>query len=1706
MAGNTIDINLSVMDKSSTIKSRTNDAKELNKQLERSQSLMAGTGTKSGAAARQATFISGGQVEDYNRSRGVAGVTGASARDFADQARSLGGLVRLYAAYAANIFAVTAAFNALREAMQTDMLIRSLNQLGASSGIALGGLAKQFAATTDGAISLREAAEATAKAMSSGMTKEQFLQLGQVAKGAAQALGLNMGDAVSRLTRGIVKLEPELLDELGLFTKVGKAADDYARSIGKTEAQLTDFERRQAFANAVLKEGRDKFGEIAQEGNPYDKLLAELKNVATDILNVVNTIVSPIAKLLADNTGLIAGAIALAAIKITKSALPALGQWRAGLEVAAKDAAEKATLINRSFQEAFAAKQEQALGIPVLQKNLDEAKKQLKLAQQELLSTSSSIDKRVSGSKWFARATTEDVANEKTIAKLQESSAKLSQSEAVDKQKIAAAMAKVADAQKLVLQRSEALANVDDTLQEGLQKRARVLSELWQREEIRDRAREKAARLRILSEVSKDVDEKGFFGGIQELYNKANADKDLSRLGKFLTVFQGTMIGAARAVGILANALNRAFFYFEIAVGVFFALDAVLGKNSKQVKEFTNSLDVLEESTKGATLALEKYVGVISVDSVIAVSNAFNGLSLSVEDVRKKFEAAQKTASKWDTFWDDIKEGIIFLDSQQEKAASSISKAIVSAIETAPEGELRNSLQAKLQGILGNIDLTGENIAEALEKLNKDGFKATLENLSKALEGTDKLMQKSKGLATEVRESAKQAQLSYQNLANSVRDQTPLSKFLSDNLRQLQALESAARDATASRAALDELVKLGETSSFGNQALQAKELLLEFENLDKQASSYKKTLKEQEESLKKISQEMKGQTAVAIRRKGLDTAAITAAEDINTTKRSIDQIEIRITQINTKVASLIKNAVKDQLDSLFKQYDLQIQKLKLQGERSRAALGSGIITKETIDYQADLTIQGIQIEQQLVKVNEKLVLSTELNRIAQQKLTDELTLIRLQQERRETKDSEGALVLDRNIANLKQRIDSTKGLDEQVAKIFGRETKKGTKEQLAELKTLMDQPGGSAYFSIIQLLQSQLQREVQATEEISTENVKRKLAQIANDIDVQKRFLDNSIRGYTQQLDSIRGIISTGDSAELNVYLQDLKFATEQLDIQKGIEQDTYMLSTKLTAEGKKAFQSKVSEGKARLVILQQQQQEKRIADILAATEQKRNEQLKFRTELREQELELFQQIYADDPQKLEGFRRELYELKEQDAKQVAKNNIDKIRKATRDQEKRVSDYGQDAATDSGASQQYSIQLKILQALNEELDRLIQKENQRAVGSIVLESARQANYERQENLRIIDQINQATLFNLEIQNNLRNLEQERFDLSIESDRARLDLQTQLGLLTQDEINKENSRLKQRQIANDLQQKLNNLKDQETRLNIELGSLEAKIRQDDSGALSAPEGVLERIKFIKDQLVMLEQAKKFATTFADTQNKILSEQDKFDDRLKNYSQSFKNLFDGMADAIVNFAKTGKFEFKDLINSFLEDILRYELRLQMHALYVQALRPMLGNFLDLLLGGNTYSSVRGNFLPETNQIGGFTMAKGGAFNRGVEAYARGGMFTNSIVNQPTLFKAAKGLGVMGEAGPEAIMPLKRDSQGNLGVRSNQGSVEIVVNNYTSQQAETKETTDSRGNRRIEVTIGDIVADQMTTNNSSIQQAMLVGYGAKPRMIRR
>jgi len=118
-------------------------------------------------------------------------------------------------------------------------------------------------------------------------------------------------------------------------------------------------------------------------------------------------------------------------------------------------------------------------------------------------------------------------------------------------------------------------------------------------------------------------------------------------------------------------------------------------------------------------------------------------------------------------------------------------------------------------------------------------------------------------------------------------------------------------------------------------------------------------------------------------------------------------------------------------------------------------------------------------------------------------------------------------------------------------------------------------------------------------------------------------------------------------------------------------------------------------------------------------------------------------------------------------------------------------------------------------------------------------------------------------------------------------------------------------------------------------------------------------------------------------------------------------------------------------------------------------------------------------------------------------GVYGYAKGGAFTNSVVDTPTYFTFSQGTGLMGEAGAEAIMPLTRTQSGELGVRAiggNGGSaVSITVINNTGQEVETTERTSEDG-KEIEIIIGNTFKKQL--NNGNFDRDFQGRYGVTKR----
>lgn len=290
-------------------------------------------------------------------------------------------MVAAYATIAANVFALTAAFGALSRAAKVEQLRQGLIEIGAQSGMALQTVSTNLRQITGFGISTAEAMRTVAMTMSAGFGSKEIERLGFVAKSASIALGRDLGDAMSRLIRGSVKLEPELLDELGIMVRLDEAVRTYALSLNKRTTELTLAERRQAFMNAVLEEGETKFGDIGDSIDPdaYTQLSARTADLAQNFLTLVNVIASPLVGALNSLPGALELVAASFAANIAGRILP-------GFQQMSQSAAKAADAIAEGIGGEFAdAAKKQADALSFISKGFKGITPEIELANEALL-------------------------------------------------------------------------------------------------------------------------------------------------------------------------------------------------------------------------------------------------------------------------------------------------------------------------------------------------------------------------------------------------------------------------------------------------------------------------------------------------------------------------------------------------------------------------------------------------------------------------------------------------------------------------------------------------------------------------------------------------------------------------------------------------------------------------------------------------------------------------------------------------------------------------------------------------------------------------------------------------------------------------------------------------------------------------------------------------------------------------------------------------------------------------------------------------------------------------------------------------------------------------------------------------------------------------------------------------------------------------
>lgn len=269
-------------------------------------------------------------ADNYSKKqKGVAGATSNSTKAFSKMQQGTGGLVAAYATLAAQLFAISAAFNFLKQAGQLVSLQAGQAAYAAGTGTAMRTLAKDIIAATDAQVSFTDASQGAAIGIASGLSPDQLIRLSSAAKDVSMVLGRDVTDSYNRLIRGVTKAEPELLDELGIILRLTTAKEAYGKIVNKNADDLTAFEATQAVTNEVLRQTEDKYSRIlaitgggqanqfAQLGHAFDEILDKLKEVTAYIAG-------PLATVLTDSPYLVFAAIGLMLKPAVTAMIPGL--------------------------------------------------------------------------------------------------------------------------------------------------------------------------------------------------------------------------------------------------------------------------------------------------------------------------------------------------------------------------------------------------------------------------------------------------------------------------------------------------------------------------------------------------------------------------------------------------------------------------------------------------------------------------------------------------------------------------------------------------------------------------------------------------------------------------------------------------------------------------------------------------------------------------------------------------------------------------------------------------------------------------------------------------------------------------------------------------------------------------------------------------------------------------------------------------------------------------------------------------------------------------------------------------------------------------------------------------------------------------------------------------------------------------------------
>lgn len=162
----------------------------------------------------------------------------------------------------AKVYLLVEAFRLFERSARFEQQRQAFNNLARSNNADADEMIKKLKEMSAQTLNTSQVMQQASRAMVLGLAPDQLPRLMEISRASARAFGEDVDFMFESIVLGIGRQSRMILDNLGIIVKAEDAYQEYADSLGRTVSSLTDMERRQAFANAVMKAGDRIIGDV----------------------------------------------------------------------------------------------------------------------------------------------------------------------------------------------------------------------------------------------------------------------------------------------------------------------------------------------------------------------------------------------------------------------------------------------------------------------------------------------------------------------------------------------------------------------------------------------------------------------------------------------------------------------------------------------------------------------------------------------------------------------------------------------------------------------------------------------------------------------------------------------------------------------------------------------------------------------------------------------------------------------------------------------------------------------------------------------------------------------------------------------------------------------------------------------------------------------------------------------------------------------------------------------------------------------------------------------------------------------------------------------------------------------------------------------------------------------------------------------------